>query len=439
MKAFSNWRVLSFLIFGGLLAACGTGGVESTPDGRSEEGGASEEDTSAINIDFFNQKPEITAQLEELAAIYEEHSDKNIDITITTVGSGEGSAALQARFSSEDEPAMMMLGGLPEVERYSESLVDVTELEVSETVVEDLLGGGTINDIPLGIPLNVEGFGWMYNTEIFEQAGVDPNTVENYDDFVQIVEMLDAQKDELEIDAVFGFSGGEDYIANQFSANFTSPEFNHSILEAYDSEELAWEYGDQMQKYTDLFNEYNVQPILTVDYSRSVEELFVNDRVAMVHQGNWIIPTLNDINPDFAQEKLGILPVFGENDEEGRFVVGAPWYVGINKNLDASVVEESKNFLDWMYLSEEGQGMIVGDLAFVPVQEGYNPEDIQDPVSQELYEALLAGETAAMTHKQYPDGWFQQVLYPEFQRYLNGDQTWEDFEANTSQSFEEMR
>lgn len=419
-----------------LLSGCGTGGTTSTPDSGDSESGVSD---GVVTVDFFNQKPEITAQLEELADMYSEETDGNTRVMITTVGSGEGSAGLQARFSSGDEPALMMLGGLPEVERYSDSLIDVSELEVTDTLIDGTLEGGTIDDIPLGIPLNLEGFGWMYNREIFEEAGINPDSIQSYDDFAEAVETLDSQKEELGIDEVFAFSGGENYIANQFSANFTSPEFNESIIESYEAKELNWEYGDQMKKYTDLFNQYNVQPILTVDYSRSVEELFVNDKVAMVHQGIWIVPTLNDIDPSFAKEKLGLLPVYGESDTEGKIIAGAPFYIGVNKNLDDAVVEESKNFLDWMYTSEEGKEMITGDLAFVPAQEGYEPEDISDPVSQELYRALLAGETGAMTHKQYPDGWFQQVLYPEYQKYLNGDQTWEDFEMNTAEAFKEMR
>lgn len=419
-----------------LISGCGTGGTTSTPDSGDSESGVSD---GVVTVDFFNQKPEITAQLEELADMYNEETDGNTRVTITTVGSGEGSAGLQARFSSGDEPALMMLGGLPEVERYSDSLIDVSELDVTDTLIDGTLEGGTIEDIPLGIPLNLEGFGWMYNREIFEEAGINPDSIQSYDDFAEAVETLDSQKEELGIDEVFAFSGGENYIANQFSANFTSPEFNESIIESYEAKELNWEYGDQMKKYTDLFNQYNVQPILTVDYSRSVEELFVNDKVAMVHQGIWIVPTLNDIDPSFAKEKLGLLPVYGESDTEGKIIAGAPFYIGVNKNLDDAVVEESKKFLDWMYTSEEGKEMITGDLAFVPAQEGYEPEDISDPVSQELYRALLAGETGAMTHKQYPDGWFQQVLYPEYQKYLNGDQTWEDFEMNTAEAFKEMR
>lgn len=389
-------------------------------------------------IEFFNQKPEISNQLEDLAEIYNEQND-NVRVTITTIGSGEGAAGLQAKFTSGNPPAVMMLGGTSEIERYSDTLLEVNDLEVTDTVMDDLLEGAMIDESLLAVPMNVEGFGWMYNKEIFESAGIDPEDIENYDAFVEAVETLDSQKEELGIEEVFAFSGAEDYIANQFSAHFTSPEYNHNILEAYEANELNWEYGDRMKAYTDLFNEYNVQPILGVNYSRSVEELFINDQVAMVHQGNWIVPTLNGLDPNFVEEKLGILPVFGENNESGRLVAGAPWYIGINSDMEEELVQAAREFVDWMYLSEEGQEALVNEMQLIPPQDGYEVESITDPVSQIIYQEMLDGNTSAMTHNQYPDGWFQLVLFPEFQRYLDGYSTWEEFEENTSNGFTEMR
>ena len=389
-------------------------------------------------IEFFNQKPEISNQLEDLAEIYNEQND-NVRVTITTIGSGEGAAGLQAKFTSGNPPAVMMLGGTSEIERYSDTLLEVNDLEVTDTVMDDLLEGAMIDESLLAVPMNVEGFGWMYNKEIFESAGIDPEDIENYDAFVEAVETLDSQKEELGIEEVFAFSGAEDYIANQFSAHFTSPEYNHNILEAYEANELNWEYGDRMKAYTDLFNEYNVQPILGMNYSRSVEELFINDQVAMVHQGNWIVPTLNGLDPNFVEEKLGILPVFGENNESGRLVAGAPWYIGINSDMEEELVQAAREFVDWMYLSEEGQEALVNEMQLIPPQDGYEVESITDPVSQIIYQEMLDGNTSAMTHNQYPDGWFQLVLFPEFQRYLDGYSTWEEFEENTSNGFTEMR
>lgn len=389
-------------------------------------------------IEFFNQKPEISRQLEELANIYsEEHDD--VKITITTIGSGEGAAGLQAKFTSGNPPEIMMLGGTSEIDRYQDTLADVSDLEVTDTIMEDLLEGALIDQSLLAIPMNVEGFGWMYNKEIFEKAGIDPANIENFTDFKEVVEQLDRQKNDLGIQEVFAFSGAEDYIANQFSAHFTSPEFDHSILEAYEAPELNWTHGDQLKTYTDLFNQYNVQPILGVNYSQSVEELFINQQVAMVHQGNWIVPTLNGIDSGFVNEKLGILPVFGENDETGRIVAGAPWYIGINNDIDKEVKEAAMDFVDWMYLSDKGQEVLVHEMQLIPPQEGYEVESITDPVSQEIYQEMLNENTSAMTHNQYPDGWFQLVLFPEYQRYLDGYSTWEEFEKNTSEGFKEMR
>lgn len=400
--------------------------------------GSDDSSSEETELEFFNQKPEISRQLEELAAAYSEENE-DIKITVTTIGSGEGAAGLQAKFTSGNPPDIMMLGGTSEIDRYSDTLADVSDLEVTDTVMEDLLEGAQIDDSLLAVPMNVEGFGWMYNKEIFAEAGVDPEAIESFADFKEAVETIDAQKDDLGIKEVFAFSGAEDYITNQFSAHFTSPEFDHSILEAYEATELNWEYGDRMKEYTDLFNEYNVQPILGVNYSQSVEELFVNDQVAMVHQGNWIVPTLNEINSDFVEENLGILPVFVQEGAPGRIVAGAPWYIGINSDTDEEAQEFARDFVDWMYLSDEGQDILINDMQIIPPQEGYDVESITDPVSQVIYQELLDGNTSAMAHNQYPDGWFQLVLFPEFQRYLDGYSTWEEFEQNTSAGFSEMR
>lgn len=389
-------------------------------------------------VELFNQKPEITEQLEKLAEAYESENP-GTDLIITTIGSGEGTAGLQAKFTSGNPPALMMLGGTSEIDRYSRVLANLEDMEIIDTMLPDLLEGGQIEDQTLGLPMNIEGFGYMYNKQIFEEAGIDPETITTYDAFQEAVESLNQQKEDLGIDEVFAFSAGEDYIINQFSVNFTSPEFDHSMIDAYLSPDLDWQYGEQMKKYTDLMNEYNVQPILNVNYSQSVEELFVNDRVAMVHQGNWIVPTLNGIDPEFVQDKLGILPVFGEDDETGRIVAGAPWYWGINKEMPEETVEEAKNFLTFMYTSDVGRDIIVEEMNMIPPQSGYDVGSINDPVSQVIYQQMLDGETSAMMHKQYPNGWMQLILYPEYQRYLEGLSTWEEFEENTGNSWEELR
>ena len=68
------------------------------------------EKNSKITLNFFNQKPEITAQYQKLARMYHaKHS--NVNIQITTSGQGGGAAALQAKFASGEAQILLCLAG----------------------------------------------------------------------------------------------------------------------------------------------------------------------------------------------------------------------------------------------------------------------------------------------------------------------------------------
>lgn len=397
------------------------------------------DDSDKVVIDVFNIKVETKDQLEDLIKEYESQNE-NIKVNLTTVGGGQdANSALQAKFSSKEEPAIFLLGGLSDVEKYQDYLLDVSDMESAKTAIEGTLDGAEVDGVPYGIPLNIEGFGWMINKEIFEAAGVNPTSITSFEDFVEAVEIIDGKKDELGLNAVFGFSGKEDWVVSQYSAHFTSPEFDDNLQEIYKSNEIEYKYGNRMKEYTDLVNEYNVQPILSLDYSTSVEELFANDKVAIIHQGNWIIPTLDSLDPSFAQEKLEILPLFVADDNEGYISAGPSWYWGINKQKDDEVVEASKAFIDWMYTSDYGKEQIITEFKYIPAHEGYDIDTMNDPSSKEIYEMLLDGETTIWAHNQYPKGFSETFFFGEFQKYLNGDISWEDLMDAARAKFKEMR
>lgn len=424
------FRVFSLLMVV-LLSLVGCSGNNSSGDKKS--GG------DKVVLDIFNIKVETKDQLEDLTKKYESENP-GVKINVTTVGGGQDApSALQAKFSSGEDPAIFLLGGLSDAEKYKDYLLDVSNMESAKTATEGTLEGATLDGVPYGIPMNIEGFGWLINKEIFNKAGINPDEIKSYQDFENAVKTIDSKKDELGLKAVFAFSGKEDWVVNQYSNQFTAPEFDNSLTKAYESKTLAWKYGDRMKEYTDLVNKYNVQPILSLDYSTSVEDLFINGKVAIIHQGNWIIPTLDSIDPSFSKEKLGILPFYVSSDTEGTISAGPSWYWGINKKKDKEVVDESKKFIDWMYTSDEGKKAIVEDFKYIPAHTGYDIDTIKDPVSKTVYQFLSEGKTTGWIHNQYPNGWFQTGLFPVFQKYLIGDISWDEFEKTTSQSYESMR
>lgn len=407
-----------------MLGACGSGGSGSSAD---------------TTVDVFNIKVETKDQLEDLAKKYEE-SHEGVKINVTTVGGGQdANAALQSKFSSGDEPSVFLLGGLADVDKWGDSLADLTDTELASKAIDGTLDGATSEGKVYGLPMNIEGYGFLINKDLFEKAGVDVDSIQSYSDFEKAVKTLDSKKDELDMKAVFGFSAKEFWVVSQYSSHFTSPEFDNDLQKVYDATTIDFTYGDQFKEYTDLINKYNVQPILSLDYSTSVEEDFANDQVAIIHQGNWIIPTLNSLDPEFVENKLGILPLYVTSETDGKIAAGAPWYWGVNKNKEEDVVEASKDFLEWMYTDEDAMKVITDEMEFIPAYTNFSADSLQDSTSQTIFDYVSEGKTVPWVHNQYPDGYSQTQFYPEFQKYLNGDISWDDLMKIGKEEWEKDR
>lgn len=439
MKRFKIFVIAVILV--ALLMGC----ASNNGDNGLEQSGETDRGTTSNNksddkvvVEIFNPKAETKSQMDKLIEQFEKENE-NIDIVLTTVGAGQnGMAALAAKFASKEEPALFILPGRAIAVNYIDYLLDISNLESAKQAIEGTLQGAMIDGVPYGIPLNIEGFGWMINKEIFKAAGVDPDDVTTYEKFVNAVKTIDSQKEALGLEAVFGFVGDDAGFASQYSNHFTAPEFDNDLNVAYEATELNWKYGDRMKEYTDLINQYNVQPILSLDYSTAVEELFANGKVAILAQGNWIAPTLDSIDPSFSKEKLGILPFFVDSDTEGYISAGPSWFWFVNKQKDEQTVAAATKFLDWMYTSDYGKEQILKSFKYIPAHKGYDITDIEDPVSREIYQMLEEGKTRVWAFNQYPDGFYSN-MHAELQKYFVGNITWEEFIEVTSKNFAELR
>lgn len=405
------FSVTMLAVVGIILGACGSSGSSSKDE---------------TTVDVFNIKVETKDQLDDLAKKYEK-SHEGVKINVTTVGGGQdANAALQTKFSSRDEPSVFLLGGLADMEKWSDSLADLTDTKLAKNAIEGTLAGASKDGKVYGLPMNIEGFGFLVNKELFKKAGVDIEKITSYTDFENAVKTLDSKKDSLDMKAVFGFSAKEFWVVSQYSTHFISPEFNDDLQKVYDAKTIDFKYGDVFKKYTDLINQYNVQPILSLDYSTSVEEDFANNQVAIVHQGNWIVPTLNSLDPEFTKDKLGILPLYVADSNKGKIAAGPSWYWGVNKNKDEKVLQASKDFLEWMYTDKEAMKVVTDEMEYIPAYTNFSADSISDPTSKEIFNYLSEGNVVPWMHNQYPDGYSQTQFYPEFQKYLNNDISWDE-------------
>ncbi|MCZ2734000.1 ABC transporter substrate-binding protein [Lacticaseibacillus rhamnosus] len=399
--------------------------------------GSQKEQNSKITLNFFNQKPEISTQYQKLARLYHA-KHPNVNIQITTSGQGGGAAALQAKFASGEAPDIIMLGGLPEIDRYKEHLINLKNLQASKNIIPALVSGGLSNNRMVGIPVDLEAYGWSYNKAVFAKAGIDVSKITNYSEFLKVVQKLNAEKKQLGLEAVFGFNGGDTNSIASVSAQFTSLPYNNNLVKAFKSTTFSWKYEKQMKQYYDLIKKYNVQPILSVKYDPSVQDLFFNGKVAMIPQGNWIIPTLDGLEKGYVQKNLGMLPFFVKNSGSARILTGSSWYLGIT-NDHPHREKAAKDFINWMYTSKQAQNVIINEMRFVPATKNFDVSRLPDDLSKEIYRIGTSKKAQAPIHKQYPNGFTNQALGPYMQRYFVNRISWSNLKKEVSAKYRQLR
>ena len=419
--------VSTLLISSALLSGCSFSSEES-----------SSSDGDKLSIEIFQGKVEFKDQFEALAEEYEKENP-NVDIKISAVGGGSDYAgSLKTKFASGDEPEIFSIAGPTEAANFEQYLSDLSDTKAAELALEGSLDPVTKDGEVHGLPFNQEGYGFIYNKKVFKEAGINPDDILTYEDLEKAVKEIDSQKDQLGLEGVFAFPGKEKWVpGNHLSNVFLAPEFNQQVLEAFNADSISFEKGKEFQRMVDLQTKYSVQPVLSLDYSQQVEEYFSLQKVAIIQQGNWIYPSVEQMDQEFAENNIGIMPIPVEGSE-GKLPVGIPNYWAVNNNSDDEVIQASKDFLDWMYTSDVGKEAVLKDFKFIPAYEGFDTAKIADPISKAIYDYSSKGDTTGWVFLGYPGVW-GDYIGGDVQKYLSGKMTWDELEEDSKQKWEELR
>lgn len=393
-----------------------------------------------VTLDVFQFKVEFKGQFESLAKKYEsEH--KGVKINVTTVGGGQDyGAALKSKFASGKEPAIYNIGGPQDVADWQKKLADLSDTKAAKAALKGTLDGVTTDGKVLGLPYNQEGYGFIYNKAVFEKAGIDPASITSYIALENAVKTIDSKKKELGLKAVFALPAKETWVTGLHLSNaFLAPEFDNNVLNSFNAKQVEFKYADTFKKVLDLQNTYSAQPTVSLDYSQQVEELFSLQKVAMIQQGNWVYGSIAGIDQKFADNGIGILPIPVEGYKEDSIPVGIPMYWGVNSNKDKNTVAAAKEFIDWLYTSDEGKNAVINDFKFIPAYNGFDASQIKDPLSKEIYQYAQNGKTIGWVFMGYPTGWGQDQLGVQIQKYLSKQTSWDDLIKTVKKSWEDSR
>lgn len=432
-------RILSLITVTALVGASVVGCSSTGGDNASKDG-------DKVVVDVFQFKVEAKDALEKAAQKYEELNPE-VDINIETVGGGNDyGAALRSKFQSGQEPTIFNIGGPQDVEDWQDKLEDLSKEAWVGQAFEGTLGAVSDDNGMFGMPFNQEGYGFIYNKQIFEKAGIDPSTITSMDALTEAVKTLDSKKDELGLEAVFAVPGKEKWVTGLHLLNVALSNEFASGKESYEAKDLEFKYNKELKDLLDLQCDYAFMPdgkkasINSVDYAMQIEQKYSTGKVAMVQMGNWAYGGINGVNPEIA-ENSGILPLPLKGVKEDSIPVGVPMYWSINKDESDEEKAAAKEFLNWLYTSDEGKKMIIEDFNFIPAFKGYEDASLQpkDPLSADVLKYSNEGKTMPWVFMGYPSGWGENVVGADVQKYLDGSMSWEDLVKNAQDTWAKDR
>ncbi|ASS66602.1 MULTISPECIES: extracellular solute-binding protein [unclassified Paenibacillus] len=406
-----------------VMAGCSTSGGNSggsadqntspATNAASNTGTSGGDSGKKVTLNIFQFKVEIADAMNRLKADYEKEHP-NVTLNVETMGGGaDYSAGLKAKFAAGQEPDIFNNGGNSELTTWIDKLEDLSDQPWAGDIIDSAKGQISRDGKLYGMPVGVEGYGFIYNKDLFAKAGITtpPKT---------LTELEEACK-KLEAAGITPFSDGYqewwvlgNHLFNVGLANQDDPTaFVNSVNEGKGGLVGNPVYQNWFKLF-DLTLKYSNKNPLTTDYNTQVT-LFASGKTAMMQQGNWTQVQIDGITPDM---NIGLLPMpIDDSEKSGNIFVGVPNNWAINKNSKNK--DAAKEFLTWLATSETGKKYIVNEFKFIPALKSIEVTDskVLGAIANDIVAYNKEGKSSGWFFSQMPEGLPQEVG-SEMQAYV---------------------
>jgi raffinose/stachyose/melibiose transport system substrate-binding protein len=158
--------------------------------------------------------------------------------------------------------------------------------------------------------------------------------------------------------------------------------------------------------------------------------LFAKGQAAMIQQGNWIQPMIDQLSPNM---NIGMLPIpINDGPNNDALVVGVPNYWVVNKHTTPAKKKEAKKFLNWMVSSKQGKTFMTEHFKFIPAFENMEADHL-GPLADEIVRYSKDGKTFSINWFHYPVGVraeFSSAMQLYVGKQLNRDQLLQEFQKS---------
>lgn len=413
----------------------------STASGGTDSKTESTASDEPVTITIKQFKAEIDEQLGQAIEKYKTVAP-NVTITYQSIGAGTDiGTVLKADMAAGTMPTIFNAIGPSEYQVYKDYLEDLSDQPWVEHATKGTLDLLTVDGKTYGLPVSTEGLGLVVNKKIFDDAGIDISNLKTMEDFDKAFKALDDKikdgsiKDTesgKELKAVTAVQGAEQWVLGDHAENiFLVPEFEGDPFKAYDSKTIEMKYADTYKDYTDMMLKYsefadNGKGAVAYTYSSNAIPDLASGKVAVIQQGNWAYGEIAKISEDVAKNlTLLPMPIGGENQDAAMVSILSQYWV-VNKQANDAEKKAAKDFLNWLYQSEEGKDIIVNSFGFIPVFDNYGDMMPSDSLSKAVVQLSKDGKVVNAVFKGAPDGWSQNTFGAAVQAYISGDKTWDE-------------
>lgn len=293
------------------LAACGNAAAPQGTDPDATSTPNAEPTEAELNI--MMSFPQFMDQWETYCKQFEAKvlAEDNIKLTINLEmpSSGDYESVLQARLSGGDAPDLYTIHS-NNIATYNEAgnLTDLSGEPIADKIYTDVKAMVTYDDKLLGVPLESQAWGCLYNKAIFAECGLEvPNTL---DELTNVCTVL---KEKGYTPFMLAFQ--EQWVPQLMTALTLGGKVSGEVPDWVDR--MNSDNGSY-EEVSDIFGPIDL--IMKNGTDRAMEEGaeagaadFANGAAAMFVQGTWASGTIMTTNPDM---QLGVfaLPVNNNRD-----------------------------------------------------------------------------------------------------------------------------
>lgn len=322
---------------------------------------------ATVTLDFFQFKSEAADQFKKMAEKFEA---ENPNIRIQINNSADAQTDLRTRFVKNRVPDVITFNGDISFGMFAASGVfhDFTDDPIVDTLNESMVENAknlvqTTDPAKkrlYGLPFAGNASGYIYNKDLWRQAGVDPeNPPTTWSEFTAMIDKFEAA----------GINPVQATLADAWTIQAPLASAAGTLVDASKYDELktgdttfAQIWTEAGQRVIDVLNFSTEDKGVT--YQQGTQN-FANGKAAIIPLGTYAIPQIKLVNEDidlgFAQ-----LPVTDDEDEQ-RLTSGDD--VMLTMGADTKHPEEARKFIEFLMSEEQLNDYADAQAAFTPLKE----------------------------------------------------------------------